>query len=104
MRFGTHNSSWLDGPEPAEAFEAVVNFSSRMSCLTLPDGRFVGTAARKNTLVQGKRREAPRHGGSVSMAANGIVREALGDLDARLDHTTSRRAAPREPMPLAHDQ
>src|SRR5438067_7810719 len=37
-------------------------------------------------LVQGKRREAPRHDGSVSMAANGIVREALGDLDARLDH------------------
>ena len=23
MRFGIHNSSWLDGPEPAEAFEAV---------------------------------------------------------------------------------
>jgi hypothetical protein len=23
MRFGIHNSSWLDGPDPAEAFEAV---------------------------------------------------------------------------------
>src|SRR2546421_3098589 len=23
MKFGIHNSSWLDGPEPAEAFEAV---------------------------------------------------------------------------------
>ena len=23
MRFGIHNSSWLDSPDPAEAFEAV---------------------------------------------------------------------------------
>jgi hypothetical protein len=23
MRFGMHHSSWLDGPDPAEAFEAV---------------------------------------------------------------------------------
>ena len=23
MRFGIHHSSWLDGPDPAEAFEAV---------------------------------------------------------------------------------
>jgi hypothetical protein len=23
MKFGIHNSSWLDGPDPAEAFEAV---------------------------------------------------------------------------------
>jgi hypothetical protein len=23
VRFGIHNSSWLDGPDPAEAFEAV---------------------------------------------------------------------------------
>lgn len=96
MRFGIHNSSWLDSPDPAEAFEAVkakaqwaenhgfvwfsvmdhmiqiprvgapdepilegwavlaglaaVNFSSRISCLTLPDGRFVGTpGGGKNT-------------------------------------------------------
>jgi len=23
MKFGIHNSSWLDSPDPAEAFEAV---------------------------------------------------------------------------------
>jgi len=23
MKFGIHNSSWLDAPDPAEAFEAV---------------------------------------------------------------------------------
>jgi len=30
--------------------------------------------------------KAPRLDGGVSVAANGIVREALSDLDARLDH------------------
>ena len=40
-------------------------------------------------LVQIERREAPRDDGSVSMAkANGMVRTALGDLDARLGHWT----------------
>ena len=38
-------------------------------------------------VVQVTWREAPRHDGGLSMATtDGMVRQALGDLDARLDH------------------
>ena len=70
MKFGLHHSSWLESPDPAEAYEAVkakaqgaeeqgfVWFSVMdhmiqipRVCLTLRDGRFARTAAGQEYLL-----------------------------------------------------
>jgi len=44
-------------------YQDAVNFSSRMSCLTLPDGRFVGTPAREEYLNVGAWETPGKHQG-----------------------------------------
>jgi len=47
MRFGIHNSSWLDTPDPAEAFEAVKAPSGNPSHNTL-DGKLAQNTCATN--------------------------------------------------------
>ena len=46
MTFGIHNCSWLDGPDPAEPFEAV-----KAQALWAEDRGFVGTVSEAIDLI-----------------------------------------------------